>query len=251
MAEGVQPSQRVGDRGVGGGENNPRCADGRAYVAGTDNAHAGRARSLITCARNHRSTGLQARAGGGGLRDLAYDLLRFIESRQAVRAEPDRIQHGIGPAAMRHIEQQRARGVSHVDGAHPGETKADVIFGQQKAVKSPPDTGFVGSHPQQFGQREVGKRGIGSQLNQPPRADGVVEIAALRRGALIAPDERGPQDLIVPIQQHGAVHLAAKADAGNLRGSDLTNLSQQLAYGALTGLPPVVRILLRPPASRG
>ena len=197
MAEGVQPSQGIGDRGVGGSEDHPRSADGRAHVARTDNTHAGCARSLIARARHHRRAGLQARAGGSGLRHLADDLLRFIESRQAVGAEPDRLQHGIGPATMRDIEQQRARGVRHVDGAHPGETEADVILGQQKAVKSPPDPGFVGPHPQQLGEREVGERGIGSQLHQALRPDGVVEIAALSRRALIAPDERRPQDLIV------------------------------------------------------
>ena len=170
MAEGVQPSQRIGDRGVGSGEDHPRSADGGAYVARTDNAHPGCARSLITRARHHRRAGLQARAGGSRLRHLADDLLRFMESRQAVGAEPNRIQHGIRPATMRHIEQQGARGVRYVDGPHPGETEADVIFGQQKAVKSPPDPGFVGPHPQQLGKGEVGERGVGSQLHQALRA---------------------------------------------------------------------------------
>jgi hypothetical protein len=45
------------------------------------------------------------------------------------------------------------------------------------------------------------------------------------------------------------VHLPAKADARNLRGGHFT-LSQQLADGALTSLPPVLRILFRPPAPR-
>jgi len=45
------------------------------------------------------------------------------------------------------------------------------------------------------------------------------------------------------------VHLAAKADARDLRGWDAT-LLQQLADSTLTGLPPVVGILLRPTAAR-
>ena len=45
------------------------------------------------------------------------------------------------------------------------------------------------------------------------------------------------------------MHLPAKADARNLRGGDAT-LPQQLADSALTGLPPVVWILLRPTAAR-
>jgi hypothetical protein len=74
-------------------------------------------------------------------------------------------------------------------------------------------------------------------------------LAALGRGALIAPDERGAQNFIVPIEEHSTVHLAAKADARNLRGRNGT-IPQQLADSALTGLPPVMGILLRPTAAR-
>ena len=248
MAEGVQPSQRVGDRGVGSSKDHPRSTDGGAYIARTDNPHPGCACSLIARARHHRRAGLQAGAGGSRLGHMTDDLLRFMESRQAVGAEPNRIEHGIRPAAMRHIEQQGARGIRHVDRPHPGEAEADVIFGQQKAVKSPPDPGFVGPHPQQLGERKVGERGVGSQLHQALRPDGFVEIAALGRGALIAPDEGRAQNLIVAIQQHRAVHLAAKPDAGNLRGRDL-RIREQFPNRGLAGLPPVVRILLCPPAA--
>ncbi len=150
---------------------------------------------------------------------------------------------------MGHVEQQCSRRVGYVDGPHPGQAKADVILGQQKALKSAPDAGFVGPHPQQLGEGEVGKRGIGGELDNAARADGLVEVAALRGGALIAPDERGAQDLIISIQQHGTVHLPAEADARDLGCRDLT-LAQQLADGALAGLPPVLWILLRPPATR-
>ena len=102
---------------------------------------------------------------------------------------------------------------------------------------------------QQLGKREVGERGIGSQLHQALRPDGLVEITALSRRALIAPDERRAQDFMVPIQQHRSVHLAAKADAGNLRRRDL-RIPKQFSHSALAGLPPVVRILLCPPAAR-
>jgi hypothetical protein len=46
------------------------------------------------------------------------------------------------------------------------------------------------------------------------------------------------------------VHLTAKADASDLRGLNVP-LLQEFAYGALAGLPPVLRILFRPPAARG
>jgi hypothetical protein len=45
------------------------------------------------------------------------------------------------------------------------------------------------------------------------------------------------------------MHLAAQADAGDLFALSVTFL-EQLAYGALAGFPPIVRILLGPTASR-
>src|SRR5579859_4785679 len=120
-----------------------------------------------------------------------------MESRQAAGTESYLIEHGIRPASMRHIEQQGARGVGYIDGPYPGETETDVVLGQQKAVEPTPDFWFVGPHPQQLGQGEVGERGVRSQFHQALRSDGFVEIAAFRGGALIAPDQRGPQYLVV------------------------------------------------------
>jgi hypothetical protein len=77
---------------------------------------------------------------------------------------------------------------------------------------------FVGAHPKKFRKGEVGERGIGSEFDYALRPDGFVQIAAFRRRALIAPDERRTQHFIVPVEQHRSVHLAAQTNAGNIRG---------------------------------
>jgi hypothetical protein len=44
-------------------------------------------------------------------------------------------------------------------------------------------------------------------FNQLAGANALGDCAALVRGALIAPDERRPQDFIALVQQRGAMHL--------------------------------------------
>ena len=74
-----------------------------------------------------------------------------------------------------------------------------------------------------------------------------VEPVALGLGALVAPDERGAEDVAVGVEHDAAVHLAGEADgfdlgavaggAGGLEGAE---------DGLLRGAPPVFGILLGP-----
>jgi hypothetical protein len=67
----------------------------------------------------------------------------------------------------------------------------------------------------------------------------------LRFGALVAPDESGADDLVVFVEEDGAVHLAGKADGGDGFGRQTRNL-QRFANCDGGGAPPVARILLGP-----
>ena len=62
--------------------------------------------------------------------------------------------------------------------------------------------------------------GFDVSCEQPIASDRLVEPAAFVFGALIAPDDRGPQDLAGVVEQHGAVHLPGKADGGDRVGRD-------------------------------
>ena len=74
------------------------------------------------------------------------------------------------------------RGVRYVDGPHAGETEADVILGQQKALKSSSrySGSLVRTHSSLVRVKLV-SAGLDGQLHQPLRADGLVQIAALSR----------------------------------------------------------------------
>jgi hypothetical protein len=108
-----------------------------------------------------------------------------------------------------------------------------------------PDLRFVRAHPQQLRQGEVGQRGIRRELEEARRPDLLVEPAALLRRALIAPDDRRPQDTPRVVEQHRAVHLSGQADgADRLRRG--AALRQDRPDRLLRRAPPVFRILLGP-----
>ena len=91
--------------------------------------------------------------------------------------------------------------------------------------------------------------GFDVKLEDARPSDRLVEPAAFGFGALIAPDDRGPQRLVVCVEQHGPVHLAGKADARDRVGTDAA-VVHDAADRELAGAPPVVGILLGPGRTR-
>src|SRR6185437_3072562 len=90
-----------------------------------------------------------------------------------------------------------------------------------------------------------GERGVGSELDDFRPADFRVEPIALRLSALVTPDQRWTQHLIVLIQQDRAVHLARKADSRNIRRINFGS-RDRLPHRGPGGAMPIVRVLLGP-----
>jgi hypothetical protein len=63
--------------------------------------------------------------------------------------------------------------------------------------------------------------------------------------ALVAPDQRRPDDFVVLVHKDGAMHLARKANGGDGFGRQTRTLNS-LANRNRCGAPPVTRVLLRP-----
>jgi len=157
------------------------------------------------------------------------------------------------PAAMGDVEQQRAGGLLHVDGVGAGHAEADVVLGTEHVRDAGKDLGLVVAHPEQLGEREVGQRGIGGELDEFftacfAAAELLMQPVALRLRALVAPDERGAQHAAILAEHDGAVHLASEADGINFYAG---HLGERLANGLLRGAPPVVGVLLGPAGLRG
>src|ERR1019366_2599008 len=73
----------------------------------------------------------------------------------------------------------------------------------------------------------------------------LIDGVHLRLAALIAPDERRPDDGASLIENHQSVHLAGKTDAAHL-GAGNTGFGQRAAYGDAGGVPPILGTLLGP-----
>ena len=101
------------------------------------------------------------------------------------------------------------------------------------------------AHPPDLRESEARQRRVGGELNQPAGADLLRDFAAFFAGALIAPDNRWAQHVVVLIQKDEAVHLTRQADRVNLAGLR-TAFREAFGDGEACRSPPVPRVLLRP-----
>jgi len=181
---------------------------------------------------------------------MRADFGRLIHLGKPRFGNPGSLGHFLRPAAMGHVEQQRARGLLHVDCELAREPVAHIVLGTHDVANLGEDLRLMRLDPQQLGQCEIRQSGIAGELDQLFIADLLVQPVALRLGAGVAPDKRRPEHGAVLIKHHGAVHLSCQADACD----GLSWLRRRRKRGTnrlLRGAPPVLWILLRPAGVRG
>jgi hypothetical protein len=245
----MQPAFRVGCRAVGCREDDAGRADRRADGAGPRDAHPDGAGRLIARPGHDGCPGGNAGEGGGVLGHTRADVLRLEHVGHPAAVDVDSVENVVRPAPLSDIQHQSARGVGDVDRELPAQPETHVVLRQQHLPHVLPDVGLMRANPQELGQREIGERWIRRQAQEPVAADRLVEPAAFGFGALIAPDDRGPQYGIFRIEEHGSVHLSREADARDRPGGHAAR-RQHRTDRLLRRPPPVVRILLGPAGSR-
>ncbi len=57
-----------------------------------------------------------------------------------------------------------------------------------------------------------GQRAVAGQLDEPGEADPLLDLGALGRGALVVPQDRGAQHVLLGVEDDEPVHLARQAD---------------------------------------
>ena len=199
----------------------------------------------------HRRPRAQARRprrfGAHPARDL--DALRAL--RHPRPWDPGRVQHLLRPRPMGDIEKGRAAGVGHFRRVNPGQLEAQIVLGQQDLGDFRVGLRLVVAQPDDLRGREPGQDGVADVFDEVLAPDLGGDPVALGLGALVAPEQGGPQDLVVPVQKHRPVHLAAEADAGDLFGAH-PRLFQHVPGRADGRVPPVGGVLLGPQgAGRG
>ncbi len=218
VAEGVD--SRLGVVGVRGqrGQHDTRGAEHDRDDARLDDADAERGRLLV--------------AGSG-------DLGGFVDRREPVARNVERGQHVVAPAPVLDVEEQRARGVRGVEHPLARQPETDVVLRQHDTADPAVDVGLVAAQPEQLRGREARKRPVAGERDQPLEADALLDLGALGPGALVVPEDRGPQDAVVLVEADETVHLAGEADSGGStpRRASALSLARSQSSGSCSDQP--------------
>ena len=217
VAEDVQPRLGLGPVFGQRGEDDAGRAENDGERARPVDADAERSRSLVARCADRRA---------------------LVRRRQPLGRQLERLEHLVAPAAVRDVEEERARRVRDVDRALARQPQPDVVLRQQDVRDPRIRLGLVVPQPEELRRREAGQRAVPGQLDQPLEADALLDLGALGRGALVVPEDRRAQHLLVLVERDEAVHLAGEADR---RGLDV-----EVGERGLGRAPPVLRILLGP-----
>ena len=162
VAEGVHAGLRVGPVLGQRGEHDAGRPHRDAQRPGPVDADAEPARGLVARAR---------RDGDAGRRPAATPPATRARSAATPRSISSVSQHLVAPAPLRHVEQQRARGVGDVDRPLAGELEPHVVLGQHHVRDPGVVVRLVLAQPQQLGRGEAGQRAVAGELDEPVEAD--------------------------------------------------------------------------------
>ena len=166
------------------------------------------------------------------------DLGRLVRRRQPLPRQLERVEHGAAPAPIRDVVEERAGRVRGVDRVLARHAEAHVVLRQQHVADAGVRFRLVLPEPEELRRREAGQRTVPRLGDQVVAAEAILDLGALRAGALVVPQDRGADHLLLVVEHDEPVHLAGKADRGRLDG--------ERRERGLSGAPPVLGILLRP-----
>src|SRR5581483_1949525 len=177
---------------------------------------ADRARGLIATAGDDGRARGEPREGGGIKRNSAAHLARFVAFGKDGAIDVQFIGQFPGPAAADDVEERRAGCVRDIGGELAGEAETNVVLGQKDFAQALIAGWFMVANPEQLGESEAGEDRVGGAFEDARAARLLIHPIDLGLAALIAPDERRPDDFVGRIEHHEAVHLAGKAYATNV-----------------------------------
>ncbi len=250
VAHRVDPSLFVIARFVAVREHHARRAERRADDAALHDAVAHRAGRLIPRPADHGHAFTQTQRPGRAPGERAGDFVRLDAAREQGRIQPELAHERGVPRAPLDVQQQRAGSVADLGRQFAGEPQAQPVLGQQDVRGFAEVFRFVLAEPEDFGGLESGEGRVAHGVDELARAAGLLrDLVALRRGALIVPQQRGPQRFARVVgtfaHEHAAVHLPRQADRGDLPAVDAGFL-HGLFHRFSARRPPLRRVLLGP-----
>ena len=245
MAECVQPPLRLDDRLACRGKDHTRGAqaEGDNSLHYRSGSHC--ARRLVAGSSHHRRAGPQACGLGGLPGHHAGDGRPFVGGWHPGRFNLQSSQHGPRPISPAEVKKQGARAPRLVDGVLACQPEAHIVLGQQDATDAVIQLWLLVSDPQDLGCRETGQGVVAGDLDKTLSTQALADLVAFRRSALVIPQDRRSQDLIVGVEKHQPVHLPRQTHTHDLFRIHLRPV-QYPANAADSRLPPQVGMLLGP-----
>jgi len=127
-----------------------------------------------------------------------------------------------------------------------GQPETQVVLREQDLRDPGKDLRLVIPDPDELRRGEARKDDIAGDLAEARIG---IERRRLPVGARIVPQDAGPQDLVVPVEQCGAMHLPRKAEALH-RAEFGREAGLQAGHRLFCRAYPVSRVLFRPARMR-
>ncbi len=205
VAEGVDPTLAVRQEAVRRSQHHPGGPEDDRQRAGASDPPAHGGSGLVAGTGGHRHT-LEAPHDIAALAELGKPRRRDLQLGEKL----------VAPAALGDVEEERPRGIGHVDAMPAGEPIAHVVLGQGDLPDAGVGRRLVLPHPEQLGGGEAGQGAVAGEPDETIAAASGLQRGALRRGALIVPEDRRADHLPAGVEAHQPVHLAGEADTEDL-----------------------------------
>ena len=157
-------------------------------------------------------------------------------ARQPLGGHLERVADLGRPAPVGDVEEQRPRGVRHVDRVLAGQPQPDVVLRQQDVADPRVGLRLVLSQPEQLRRGEPGQRAVAGERDQPLETDLLLDLRALGLRPLVVPEDRRAEHPLVLVEDDEPVHLPGEADRPVGKTGE----------ACLGRPPPVLGVLLRP-----
>jgi hypothetical protein len=186
----------------------------------------------------------QTQFGRGRLAQRADNVRRRVnlgKEGPRQRQSPD---HLIGPDALPNVGKAAGGGIAFVGAQFAGQLETEKILRQHPGCSPFKRLRFKLLQPVQGGDRKS-RRGWGpALLGEEGSPDALFDFGQQLCAALVGPDDRWPQQALVLVEQHQAMHLAGKADAQDFwvprliqRFANRSDCCSPLLFGVLLCVP--------------
>ncbi len=243
VTEGVERILLIYGEILCGNEDGAGGAQGNVAVPGADRTGAHSGSSIVTGAGSNDGIRREAQLCRGFRPQCAHGLIAFMQRRQHFPRNAADLQHLRGPLPVFDVQKQHAGGIGEICGEGAAQHVAEVVLRQHDLSDPAEALRLMLLQPEQLGGGEAREGNVGGAGGKFIFTDGLIQVVGFRLGAAVVPENGRADHLILIVQDHQTVHLAAEAEPLDLL---LRDTRTEPGDAPPKGGEPVLRILLGP-----